>query len=842
MGTYVNDIRYGIRRLTRSPGFTAVVVLSLAVGIGANTAVFTVINALLLRSLPVKDPQQLVLVTAMYPSYGRNTSFSYPLYEHWCDNSRSFSGLLVAEGIKRYGMTVESAGSDSAERVRAQAVSGNFFDVLGVSAVLGRTLSPVDDREGGQQAVAVISHSFWRQRFALDPNVLGKTIVLEGSPLTVAGVAPRGFSGVIVGSYPDLWWPIQASPLIEGTRRARLLKSEDSQWLTIMGRLKPGIPAQRARAELDVRFRQIIEARAAQFRPDMETTELEQFRNQRIELEPGGTGCSNIGRLFKRPLVILMAAVGLVLLVASANLAGLLLARGMARRQEFSVRAALGAGRLALMRQIATENLLLVILGGVSGLVLAQQGVQMLAHFIPGHGDTVLLDLAPDMRILAFTLAISTSVGVLLVLIPTWRGGHLDLVTTLKNGADSPDRRPAQFWKKLLVMSQIAVSCCLLIGAGLFLQTVRKLKAMDIGLNRENLLAFHLDLGKGYDFKQRADFCLEVLRRVESLPGVQAACCSNIESLGGSESAWGPDRVVPRGLDPGAVEGLHVRGTAVTPGYFETMGIPLLRGRDFDPQDEPPPRADRASSSPRKVIIDQTSARKLFGNEDPVGRFLWAGEHRPPLQVIGVAKDVVHKNLRSGPRISIYGLVEPDRRSVLRFFNVRTIENPLAMADTIRRVVRELDSTVEVTGLQTMNDVINDQLFRERSLSSLVAFFSVLALVLACLGLYGTLSYNVARRTREIGVRMALGAQARNVQFVVIRQGMTLTLIGCVLGALLAVALTRVASSLLYGVAATDPLTFLATVLLLVAVALPACWLPARRAATIDPMVALRYE
>ncbi len=835
MGTLWQDIRYGVRMLRKNPGFTAVAVLTLALGIGANTAIFTLIEALLLKSLPVKDPQQLALVT-LEAFYGRNAAFSYPLYEQWRDGSQSFSGLFAA-ARGRYRMTVDGAEGDETERVGAQAVSGNFFHVLGVSAALGRTLTPEDDRPGHPQAVAVLSYGFWQRRFGLDPAVIGKTIRLEDAAVTIVGVAPRGFSGFELGSRPDLWLPMQATPLVEGEGRTRLLANEGSQWLQIMGRLKPGVSREQARAELDVTYQRLSGEQAAH----MSEKDRQQFLKQRIDLETGGTGYSRLRWEYRRPLLLLMGIVGLVLLVACANLAGLLLARGAARGRELGVRAALGASQFTLIRQLAAESLLLALVGATLGLLVAHWGAQLLAHYaVPGYGASVLLDLRLDLRILAFTFLASALAGVLFGLLPAWRNSRLDLTTTLKNQTGLAGGEGGQFWNKVLVVSQIAVTCCLLIGAGLFVRTVQKLKALDVGLNPENLLTFELDLGKGYDRSRRGDFYGEVLRRVESLPGVRSACCSNIQSLGGSESGYGPYQVVPAGRD--LSEGLEVRGTGVTRDYFATMGIPLRRGRAFGPQDEPADPVGPTSQVPRPVIVDETIARKLFGDANPVGQFLRSDESGPPLEVIGVAQDVIHKSLRGGPRPSVYSIPAPNRRNGLSFFHVRTVGNPLTIAGGIRQVVRELDPKVEVTDLQTMNALIDGQLFRERSLSSVVGFFSLLALVLACLGLYGTLSYSVVRRTREIGVRMALGARRQTVLTLVVRQGLKLVLIGIGVGLGAALAATRLVSSLLYGVTATDPTTFVGVSLVLIAVSLIACGLPARRAARIDPMTALRYE
>ncbi|MCL5278878.1 MAG: ABC transporter permease [Planctomycetes bacterium] len=833
MSAFVGDIRYSLRMLAQSPGFTAVAVLTLALAIGANTAIFSLINALLLKSLPqVKDPRRLVLVTDNgWPN------LSYPLYEHLRDHSESLTGLFASPYIDKGRVGIPDAGAAEVELLRNQAVSGNFFSILGVSATLGRMLTSEDDRAGEPQPVVVISHDFWSRRFGRDPAVLGKTITLEDVPLTVVGVAPPGFSGFVPGTRPDLWWPIQLIPQVKG--EGYWLTSAGSQWMQIAGRLKPDVSETQAQEELDTIFKQMRLAQVGD-RP-LSEKERQDILSHRIRLQSAGTGFTWQRREFQRMFFVLMAIVGAVLLIACTNLAGLLLARGAARQREFSVRAALGADRLALVRQLLTESLLLALAGGVLGLLLAQWGVRLLLHYIPEQGETALFELAPDLRILAFTFAVSVGTGLLFGLLPAWRSSRQEVSTALKNQAGSVmGRESGQFWNQALMVAQIALSCCLLIGAGLFVRTLQELRTMDVGFDRESLMVFYLEPGRGYaDGNRRADLQQEVLQRVQTLPAVRSAGMSNVQSLGGGELGYGPGKVARAESDPMGDEGMKVRGTAVTLDYFRTMGIPLLMGRDFGPQDEPTASGSPPDQTPRPLIIDQTCARRLFGNENPVGKLV-RGDGRPR-EVIGVVGDVVHKGLRGGPRLSVYS-VETCRAWALGFFHVRTGGDPLIVAAAIRQVVREIDPRVQVGGLHTMHEMVNDQVRRERMLAQLGGFFSLSALALCCLGLYGILSYSVTRRTREIGVRMALGAQKRDVLAAVIRQGLTLTLLGGGLGTLLAAGVTRIVSSLLYGVTPTDPLTFALTVLLLGMVALVSCWLPARRAARIDPMAALRYE
>ncbi len=830
MRTLGHDVRYGFRMLSKTPGFTAIALLILAIGIGANTAIFTLIDVLLLKPLPgVHDPGQLVLVTD-----SQHEHFGYPHYEQFRDESRSFSGLAAVADNKRRMTLADTRGAE-AETVAAQAVSGNFFSMLGVPAAIGRTLTADDDLPSRPQAVAVLSHSFWRRRFGLDPSVIGRTITLDDTAFSIVGVAQGGFAGVEVGRSPDLWWPVPMLPQVD--KRPDVLTSKGSRWLRILGRLKPGVAEQQAQAELDVVSQRMLGELAAEYR--LAGKERQEMLDLRIKLEPAGTGYTALRGQFRRPLAVVMILGSLVLLVACTNLAGLLLSRGAARQREFGIRAALGAGRSTLVRQLMTEGLLLAGVGGALGLLLAQWGGHLLAGYLPGYGRTVLLTLTPDLRVLAFTIGISAFTGVFFGLIPAWRASRADLVPMLKDRTANVARGSSrQVLNKSLVVCQIAVSCLLLIGAGLFVRTLQELRACDPGFNREHLLMFTIDhpLIQNFD-PRRTNLHKEILERLEVLPGVQAASLAGVQSLSGSVGHRYRPKLAQAGALPGG-EDFRAYGIGIAPNYLKTMGIPLLRGRELGPEDEPAPAPGPASVMSVRVMLSESLARRLFGAEDPVGKVLPDIENpKLTLEVVGVVGDAHHQRLKAEPLPMFYHL-----DFIWPTFYVRTQGNPRAVAGGIRQAVHAIDPRMDVSGLRTMAEVVDEQLLQERTISQLAGFFSLSALVLACLGLYGILSYNVVRRTREIGIHVTLGAKASDVLSMVVREGMTLTLIGCGIGIALAMVLTRFVAGLLYGVTPIDPMTFGGVTLGLVAVALLACYVPARRAARIDPMAALRYE
>jgi len=846
------DLRFGVRMLRTHQGFTMVAVLSLALGIGANTAIFSLINAALLKTLPVKDPQQLVFFMVAGPR-GTGTGFSYPLVEQFNRSNHSFTGMIAANTAGRMRLTEPGTGGQ-VELVQAGRVSGNFFAVLGVGAVAGRTLTEDDDQPTGAQPVAVISYNFWKRRFGLDPDVVGRKITLDDFPFTVVGVAPPGFFGIEVGSGPDLWWPIRMTPqVIPGSQ---LLNDSDTRWLYAMARLKPGIDVEQARAEMDAVFRQqlneIAPERLASFTP----TQRQNHFEQHIQLVAGGRGFTWLRERVKQPLLILMTVVGLVLLIACANVANLLLARAAGRRKEIAVRLALGAGRFRLIRQLLTESLLLAALSGALGLLLAQWGARLLLAYLPQE-RTASFDLSPDTSVLGFTLAVSMLTGVLFGLAPALGATRLDLNSSLKDAIGGSGGRSRLTPHKLLIVTQVALSLFLLVGAGLVVRSLRNLKNVDAGFDRENVTLFSLNTSSGYTLAQRVNLYRQALERLEALPGARAASLASFSLLSGSGSN---SNIVVEGYANQPDEDMDCHRLWVGPKYFATMGIPLLQGRDFGPQElqpqgglpvdlptaSQPPRPSATPSAPIAAVINQTMARYFFRDGNPLGRRFRLQQgplQHLPIEVIGVIKDAKYYNLREQtPRTFYLSFFQRPREGTAGTMLLRSFADPTSTAAAIQRTVRELDPQVQVLNLRTMNEVVDVSLLQERFVAQLGSFFSLFALLLASIGLYGVMSYAIARRTREIGIRMALGARATDVIRLVLRETLLLVGAGVVIGLGAAFAATRLVASLLFGLSPTDPLTIALAALLMLIVAALAGYLPARRAARVDPMAALRYE
>jgi predicted permease len=822
------DLRYGVRQLLRRPGFSAIIVLTLALGIGANTAIFTPFNALLLRALPVPAADELVVLEMASKGGAGSTDFSFPLYERLRDASRGAIGLFAAGDVSRQLVTIVGSGAAESEAIQAQLVTGEFFSVLGVPALLGRTLSPADDRPGAAQPVVVISHGFWQRRFGGDTAVIGRRINLGTVPCTIVGVMPPRFFGVIVGESPDLWWPLQLTTQVTPGDDGQL--SRFSWWLHVMGRAPAAVDRTQMAAGLSVAFQQ-DRREAAAARARRNDTKAESAVDQWIELTSGRAGWTRMRAGLRQPLFILGSAIALVLLVACANAASLLLARAAARRRELFVRGALGAGRGRLLRQLLTESLLLAGLGGLVGLLFARWGTDALVTALHLQHDSVALNLAPDGRVLGFTLVVSLLTGLMFGLAPAWVASRLDLAGGLK--ADNGFGR--QRLHRSLVVLQIALSLVLLVGAGLFGRTLANLRGAPKGFDTENVVVFDVDFDRSLDTNARFGFYRELIARLDERPGVRATSLFDNGMLSGR--GWG-NRVMVDGFTPESEQDTRCVGMLVGPRFMETLGMRLLTGSDFGPV-----AAEAMPGAPRTAVINQTMARRYFGDANPVGRaFYFRNRPAETFEIIGVVGDAIYRSVREKPQATFYMPFyqwSTDGRATLA---LRVTGETGALAGEIRGVVRSIEPRAQVTRLRTLADVVDGTLRNERTLAQFGAMFGAVALTLTALGVYGVLAFSVVQRTREIGVRIALGASKSAVLALVIRQGLGLVGIGAGIGLIVALGLTRFVTRLLYGVTAADPLTLVGTLTGLLAVALVACWFPARRAAKVDPMVALRCE
>ena len=817
----LQDLRYGLRTLRKSPGFTAVAAFSLALGIGANTAIFSLVDAVLLKTLPVKAPEQLVAIEAFNQRGERIKIFSYPLFERLRDRSQVFTGVLAAEDDSN---RVEMAGPESGgqtEQAEMQLVSGEYFQVLGVNAFAGRLFTTEDNQKPGAHPVAALSHSFWRRRFAGDVSILGKSIRLKGQPFTIIGVAPPEFFGESVGRAPDIWTPMMMQPRF--ARGESILDKPNVGWLRIMARLRPDASENRVQAELAALLGQIKSEPG-----DLGII----YGSAKIVLVPGRQGLSELRDRFSKPLQTLMAVVGLALLIACANVANLLLARAATRQREVAIRLAIGAGRLRLVRQFLTESLLLAAAGGAAGLFFARWGSHLLLFMASSDSTPISIDVTPNARILGFTIAVSLLTAILFGLAPALAATRQDVNSALKMTALE---RPRISLSRFLVIAQVALSLLLLTGAGLFAGTLRNLLTLDLGFAAESVIQARINpWASGYKREQLSDLYRRLLERLNTAPGVRSASLADSGfRSGGSRTCciW----VEGYAHRPG--EDRQIRTNIVTPGYFQTIGLPLLLGRDFTTQEA----GGKPGAFPKVAIINETMARHYFGESSPLGRrFGWGDPPKPidtDTEIIGVARDAVYGNLRNKVRPLIYF---PGQGG--HVLMARAMAPPEPLLAMIRQEIQAIDRSLEISYVTTVSQLRDQALVQERLMAKLSGFFALLALVLACIGLYGVMSYDVERRTHEIGVRMALGAQRRDVVGLVLRQTMMLVVIGAIIGFSATLAATRLITSLLYGLNPNDPLTITLAGSLLLTVATLAGYLPARRASRVDPMVALRHD
>jgi putative ABC transport system permease protein len=831
------DLRFGVRMSLKSPGFTLIAALLLALGVGANTAIFSVIDAVLLRMLPVKEPERLVLLGRS--GGGRQTdNLTYDMYEQFRDHDRTLSGVTAYYPLR---LTVSVEGQQE-PALSGQLVTGGYYEVLGVNAALGRTITPDDDRASGAHPVCVISDGYWRRRFGRDPGVVGRTIHLSGYPFTVIGVTPPEFFGAEVGASMDITVPLTMQEQVMPGIRSFM---NGGGQLRVLGRLRAGATMEQAQASLGLLYQQYM---ADKFKhlssfnkgkpPDPKMLE------ERLHVTFGGNGLSALRRQFSQPLFALMGIVALALLIACANVAGLMLARAVARRKEMAVRLALGAGRLRLMRQLLTESALLAGFGGLLGLLFAWWGARLLASLLSQGEIPIHLSVKPDLRLLGFTAATALLTGALFGLAPAFSATRVELQAALKQDTQAASSRGARLsLGQIFVVAQVALSLLLLVGAGLFVRSLQKLREVETGFAHENVLVLKLE-PVGSNDKWRVLVPLtalydELLRRVKSLPGVEQASLvgyspmSRREWLVMGENPGNMSTISPQGYTPGPDEEMDIHWMQVYPNSFAALGVPLLAGRDFSPQD------DRQSQ--RVAVINESMARRFFGNENPVGRrfSVRTGE----IEIVGVAKDVKYRSFRDPGRPMFY---QPFRQANTgrgqMTLVARITGDPAPIAAAMQREARALDPAMPMFTAETLNAQLDASLAQERLVATLSGLFGLLALALACIGLYGVMAFDVARRTREIGVRMALGASAGRVAQLVLRETMWLVGIGVVFGLGAALAATRWVKSLLYGLQPHDPLTIGLAVLTLMIVAAIAGYLPARRASRVDPMVALRHD
>ena len=834
--TLLQDVRFGLRMLRKSPGFTIVAVLILALGIGANTAIFSFTDQVLLRDLPVPHPEQLVVLRSPGPTHGHvwsdidngAQSFSYLMYRDLRERTNVFSGLLACRGAD-----VNVSRRDTTQSAHAELVSGNYFQTLEVQPALGRVFTASDETAPGANPVAVLSYGYWSRKFGSDSSILNKALTVNGIPLTVVGVAHQGFDGVEIGQTPDIFIPVTMKAQMAPNPRQKL-EDRNDYWLPIIGRLKPGMTRARAQASLQSIYEPILESDAKLLK--LSGRDLQRFISKRLLLTSGSHGRLILQEDAEEPLLVLMGMVGLVLVITCANLAGLLVARVEARQREIAVRLALGAGRGRLARQLVTESLLIGVGGGAAGVALASWSLNAMVGAIPPEVGMTGLEGGLDSRVLLFAIALAILTSVFFGLAPALCATRVDLQSTLKEqGPSLSEGRSNIRLRKVLIISQVALTTVLLVGAGLFARTLVNLEHASLGVNTSRILQFSVapDLN-GDSPAQTLQFTDSARQEIAATPGVRSVGVSTIPIFGDDDSGF---NITPEGYAMRSDENTNVQSDFVGPGYFSAMGIPLIVGREFTDAD--------TATSRKVVVINEKLARRFFAGRNPIGMHIaqGAGDNLHfDMEIVGVVAD----SKWDGPRDTISPfLYQPytqnPRLGHLAFY-VRTQRDPLAMAATLRGVIASLDPNLPVNNMRTLDEQVSDSLFNDKLVAMLSVSLALLAALLAALGLYGVLTYVVARRTREIGIRLALGGQRADILRLIVGQGALLTVIGSMIGIVTALGVARGIASLLYGVTARDPLTFGGVIALLGAVSGAACYIPARRAMQIDPMVALRYE
>lgn len=837
METLFQDIRYAFRILTKSPSFTLIAVITLALGIGANTAIFTFINALLLKSLPVKGPEQLVIVGDPTRVNDRQNGtpetkyFSYPLYRELRDNNNVFTGLLAA-GTQHYIQIDASAvGGSSEEVIAGRLVSGNYFSVLGVDAAAGRLLTVNDDTRDNANPVAVITYGYWQRKFALSREIIGKQIRLNGYPFTVVGVTQPNFRSDVVGDQIDTFLPISMQQEI--VRGTKLLENPHASWLSVIGRLKPGIGPEQAKANLAIVLQQALKGN---YGASITEQDRKDVADEGINVVAGGPGLSEFRGDYQTPLLLLMGIVGLVLLIACVNVANLLLARATSRGKEIAVRLALGASRARLLRQLLTESILLALGGGACGALLAIWGVRLLVKVF--GSDAASLPMSPDLRVLAFTSVACILTGIVFGLVPSLRSLKVPVSPTLKDSsAASQEPRSGLGWGKGLVAGQVALSLLVLFAASLLVRSLERLFRQDLGYDSGRIVAASVSPSSvGYEGESFRQLATQLAERLAAIPGVEGVTYSRNGILGGSETN---NQLLVPGFASDQRDSRDAKEDEIGPDYFTVTGIPILLGRPIGPRD--------TLSSTRVAVINQAMMKHFFHGENPLGRQFEIDDEKEkgkPFTVIGVAKDTKDHGyfLRESVPPRFYFAFQQDRSPLRLVYELNTAGDLNLVLSDVRKAIRQAAPGLPLTSLHTVHQLLEQNLDTEIVLAKLSTFFAGLALLLASVGLYGIMSYTVAGRTREIGVRIALGAGRADVLELVLREGMWLVAVGLGIGIPLSLAGGRLLHSFLFEMRSTDPISLLSVIALLSLVAAAAAFVPARRATRVDPVVALRHE
>ncbi len=836
MTAVLHDLRFALRTFVKSPGFAAIAVVTLALGIGANAAIFALVNRVLLTLLPVRDPRELVLLRSQGPIQGHGwsdddiaTSFTYPMYKDLRDGNTVFSGLVA-----QYPFDASVAAQGATERALGEMVSANAFDVLGVAPALGRVLGAADDRAPGASPVVVLSYGYWKRRFAADPSALNKSIVVNGHPLTIVGVARERFSGIQPGRPADLFVPIMEKAQMTAFWNG--LDDPKDYWVQIVGRLKPGLSRARAQAGIAPLYRSLLRNALAAITGWSEKNQRE-FLNKKLELLPGGTGRSVMRNAIGTPLFALMGMVGLVLLIACSNLAGLLAARGAARQREYGIRLAIGASRSQLLRQTVAECLVFSVFGGVLGLAVAAWTLDLLLSAFPAEDSLRQLAIHVDPVVVAFAGALSIVSALLFAIAPTLRAARLDPASTIGGsgrGASSAGRDALRL-RRWLVTAQVALTFVLLVAAGLFVRTLQNLGRVDLGLKPDRVIGFTIEPeASGYTAEKTALLGRQLVPSLAALPGVRSVTAAEVPTLSGDDEGG---NIKVAGFEAGPGESTHVQRNRVCPDYFASLGIPLLAGRELTWQDD--------ARSPKVALINETMARKFFGRRNPIGGKVGLGggdNVQADIEIVGVVKDSKGTSVDGKIEPFLYLPWQQDPKLGQLTFYVRTANDPAALAPSLRAAVRRLDPELPVFDVKTLRTQISESLTSRRLVMILSSAFGALAALLSALGIYGVLAFAVAQRRLEIGVRVALGATPGEVRGLILSEVGRFLAVGCAIGLPAAFGLGKAVQSILYGVRAADAPIFAACLALLCAVAFAAAYPSAHRAARLDPMKALRGD